>query len=208
MKKFILFFLIICIFISGCHKKRFDYVEYSKTLPIKNLEIQPILIENGDFEKGNSSWIFFLPQNLRIVEKAGRNESKGLIINSSFDNQYDGFHQIITNTAKLSTILFEGWIKTSGLKGIAKYNIGCLNPEIMYDPNGREIYGGLYGQDSKGFSGDTPWTKVQMIVTIPIQTKTINILGRVEATEGTSYFDDILVKGISVYDSDKDSEKK
>jgi hypothetical protein len=183
-----------------------NYAEKSKPYPIRILEGQPILVENGDFESNDAINYWHHNMSERIIENAGRNNTKALTISLSGVDS-GGFMKSIHNDSRLSDILLEGWIKTDNLQyGHAVFKIECFNFQMELNEKGKEIYGYLSGEESNPVTGTTPWTKITMHLIIPKETAEIRIHGqakcwkRIDSISGTAYFDDITVKGLAVYE--------
>jgi hypothetical protein len=224
MKKYlimlvILIVIVILVTVSGLWiiKKivnwgYYDYDTYYKKYHLDLYSTTPtpitptMLIKNGDFEDKSPANYWYVPhKDAKIIfDRKGINNSYCAIIEgSNLENDIplaEYFIQRISITdVKIAQIAISAWIKTEELKGKSYFSVLCSNTAITTKDN-KEIYGILKDQDSSVISGDTPWTSVSMNVDIPLTTKIIKICFICSGTKGKSYFDDIEVRAIAVYE--------
>ncbi|MFH1230129.1 MAG: hypothetical protein V1709_01390, partial [Planctomycetota bacterium] len=147
MKKWLLIIFIIILY--GCCEgipSEADLVRRSKNYPVRIL-LEPINIcEAGDFESADAADIWEeIGSSMKIIGGAGRNNSKGAVIEINDVNRRGGFQQSVFPKLKFSDIILEGWVKTENLNsGSAMFAMDYWAYDIERNEYRSDVYNPLW----------------------------------------------------------------
>jgi len=159
------------------------------------------LLKNGDFENGTlpgaDGWK--MCPHYRVEQGAGRNGTRGLIVENHDPNAMNGeFCGQFVNVKPGFKYRFSGWVKCKDVKGMAKGSgIGArvLVLVFVYDAKGKGL-GEYYSQFKAGTIDD--WTRVEGVTpALPPTAARIQVNPFVwHNATGCAWFDDISLEQV------------
>jgi hypothetical protein len=147
------------------------------------------LLVNGDFEGPNTAMWPSHKNRWKVVEGAGREDSRGLVSSPDPNTFWVVFGQDVNFTDLPEVLFVTGWVRTEGLARKAAYlYVACRSTEV---PEYRVPYGQTGNASSERIGGTSAWTKLIIAAPIHPATTSISIVGRAEGPEGKAFLDEI-----------------
>jgi len=190
---FALFIGLIIFLLSG-EKYSLKLEGYNSPInPDSLVVVGENLIHNGDFEDHDSDmWRFaFQEKEGKILDRVGRNNSRGIMLVLKQDNGRDSFNQSIDLDDPPEVVVVTAWVKTEDLQCEVGAHVVVESSSQAQEHEVR--YGSVGVVKSKKVSGNTPWTQLRFAALIHPDTDEIRVFGSVGGgrSRGKVFFDDI-----------------
>tara|TARA_R110002050_G_scaffold171113_2_gene303128 strand:+ start:50604 stop:51632 length:1029 start_codon:yes stop_codon:yes gene_type:complete len=163
------------------------YIEKTKeedeSLKTPELNLNPKVLKNGDFEKGLEHWTG-LGKIISYEKKEGTLSASIHLI----DNGWVHIDQIADVVNGVKKIKFSGWLKAENIvQGAESWNNGLFIVEFTKDGTNKTTEDQVIGN----VTGTTDWTFFEQTLTVPVGTMKYRIMLALSNCKGTLLVDDI-----------------